>query len=148
MRTVPVHVMWDAQEKISSRPESICGMPRTARGASYGGETLCVARSERAREQRHPGAPRRFPGTFTGHPPYSVRKARDLGMETREIPTNPYSAGVLGTADQGKAVGATIWYGRLPAMHHVSTPDPNPGRAPRRDVSVPVMCTPGAQCTV
>jgi hypothetical protein len=32
-------------------------MPRTARGASYGGETLCVARSERAREQRHPGAP-------------------------------------------------------------------------------------------
>ena len=32
-------------------------MPRAARGASYGGETvtLCVARSERARVQRHPG---------------------------------------------------------------------------------------------
>ena len=57
MRTVSVHVMWDAQEKITSRPESICGMPRTARGASYRGETLCVARSERAREQRHPGGP-------------------------------------------------------------------------------------------
>jgi hypothetical protein len=42
MRTVPVHVMWDTQEKITSRPENICGMPRTARGASYGGETLCV----------------------------------------------------------------------------------------------------------
>ena len=26
MRTVLVHVMWDAQEKITSRPGSICGM--------------------------------------------------------------------------------------------------------------------------
>jgi hypothetical protein len=57
MLTVSVHVMWDAQEKFTSRPEGICGMPRTARGASYGGEILCVARSERAREQRHTGAP-------------------------------------------------------------------------------------------
>ena len=65
-------------------------------------------------------------------------------METREIPANPYSAGVLGTADQG----ATSWRGGLPAMHLVSTPDPNPGRAPRRDVVAPVMCTPGAQCMV
>ena len=41
MRTVSVHVivMWDAQEKNTSRPESICGMPRTARGASYRGGT-------------------------------------------------------------------------------------------------------------
>jgi hypothetical protein len=46
--------MWDAQEKITSRPDIICGMPRTARGASYGGETLCVDRLlERARVQRH-----------------------------------------------------------------------------------------------
>jgi hypothetical protein len=89
-----------------------------------------VSPSQRGqREQRHPGAPS---AAFTGHPPYSVRKVRDLGMKTREIPTNPYSAGVLGTADQGKAVGATSWRGRLPAMHLVSTPDPNPGRAPRR----------------
>ena len=43
-----------------TRLESICGMPRTARGASCGGETLCVARSERARVQRHPGT--LFPG--------------------------------------------------------------------------------------
>jgi hypothetical protein len=46
MRTVSVNVMWDAQEKITSRPGSICGMPRTARGASYDGETLCVTRSD------------------------------------------------------------------------------------------------------
>jgi hypothetical protein len=55
MRTLSVHVMWDAQGKNTFRPESICGMPRTAGGASYGGETLSVARSERARVQRHPG---------------------------------------------------------------------------------------------
>jgi hypothetical protein len=30
-------------------------MPRTARGASCGGEALFVARSERARVHRHPG---------------------------------------------------------------------------------------------
>ena len=35
MRTVSVHVMWDTQEKITFRPESICGMPRTASGAFY-----------------------------------------------------------------------------------------------------------------
>ena len=46
-----------SQEKITSRAWSICGMPRPARGASYRGETLCVARSERAREQRQPGGP-------------------------------------------------------------------------------------------
>ena len=107
MRTVPVHVMWDAQEKISSRPESICGMPRTARGASYGGDPLCrqVREGTGAEAPRRPL--RRFPGTFTGHPPYSVRKVRDLGMETREIPMNPYSVGILGAADQGKEAGAT-----------------------------------------
>lgn len=55
MRTVSVHVMWDAQEKITPRPESICGMPRAARRASYGGETRCVARTVKAREHRHPG---------------------------------------------------------------------------------------------
>jgi hypothetical protein len=54
MRTVSVHGMWDAQEKITSRPERICGIIGTARGASYGGETLRVARSERTRVQRHP----------------------------------------------------------------------------------------------
>ena len=40
MRTVSVNVMWDAQEKITSQPERISGRPRTARGASCGGETL------------------------------------------------------------------------------------------------------------
>ena len=46
-------------------------------------------------------------------------------METRA--PNPYSAGVLGTADQGKAVEATSWHGRLPAMHFVSHRIPTRG---------------------
>lgn len=117
-------------------------------GLLWGRDPLCRQDSEGtgAQAPRHPH--RRFPGTFTGHPPYSVRKIRDLGMETREIPTNPYSAGVLGTVDQGKAVGATSWRGGLPAIHLVSTPDPNPGCAPRREVAAPVMCTPFVQCMV
>jgi hypothetical protein len=82
---------------------------------------------------------RRFPDTFTDHPPYSVRKVRDFGMETREIPTNPFAAGILGASDQGKAVGATSW--RLPAMHLVSTPDPNPGSVPQREVAAPAKGT-------
>ena len=32
--------------KITSRSRCICGMPRAARGVSYGGDTLCVARPE------------------------------------------------------------------------------------------------------
>jgi hypothetical protein len=47
-------------------------------------------------------------------------------METRETPANPYSAGVLGAANQGKAVGATSWRGRLPASgcpRYRATPD-------------------------
>jgi hypothetical protein len=67
---------------------------------------------------------RRFPGTYTGHPLYSVRKVRDLGMDSQNTGESliPYSGpgGVLGT-DQGKAVGATSlsWRGRLP-MHLVA----------------------------
>jgi hypothetical protein len=38
-------------------------------------------------------------------------------------------------------VGATSWRGRLPVMHLVSIPDPNPGRVPRREVAAPVTCT-------
>jgi len=87
-------------------------MPRTARGASYGGETLFFRQVREGTGAEAPRRPlRRFPGTFTGHPPYSVRKVRDLGMETRKIAVNPYSAGVLGTTNQGKAVGATSCVG-------------------------------------
>ena len=101
MRTVSVHVMWDAQEKITPRPESICRMQRTARGASYGGETLCVARSARTAEaSRHPL--RLFPGTFTGHPPYSVRKVRDLGF--------PFSLSIM---------GFLVFLGRVVSSGHV-----------------------------
>jgi hypothetical protein len=60
MRTVSVHVMWDAQEKITSRPESICGMTRTAPGASYGGEDpLChqVSEGTGAKAPRHRSPP-------------------------------------------------------------------------------------------
>ena len=39
-------------------------MSRTSRGASYGGEALCVTRSERARVQRHPGI---FSSAFSWH---------------------------------------------------------------------------------
>jgi hypothetical protein len=45
-------------------------------------------------------------------------------METREIPMNPYSVGILGAADQGKEAGATSKRKRLPVMHLVLTPDP------------------------
>ena len=148
MRSVSVHVMGCTGKNYFSALEHLWDTKGLTRGLLWGGDPLCrqVREGTGAEAPRRPL--RRFPGTFTGHPPYSVRKVQDLGMETREIPANPYSAVVLGTADQGKAVGATSWRGRLPAMHLVSTPDPNPGRAPRRDVAVPVMCTPGAQCTV
>jgi len=59
-----------------------------------------------AEAPRHPL--RLFPGTFTGHPPYSVRKVLDLGMETRAISANSYSEGIL-VANQGKEVGSTSW---------------------------------------
>jgi hypothetical protein len=55
--------------------------------------------------------------------------------------------GILGVADQGKALGATSWRRRLPAMHLVSISDPNPGRAPQREVAAPVMCMPTDQYT-
>ena len=134
MRSVSVHVMGCTGKNYFSALEHLWDTKGLTRGLLWGGDPLCrqVREGTGAEAPRRPL--RRFPGTFTGHPPYSVRKVRDLGMETREIPANPYSAGVLGTADQGKAVGATSWRGRLPAMHLVSTPDPNPGRAPRRDV--------------
>jgi hypothetical protein len=89
--------LWDAKDRT--------------RGLLWRGDPLCRQVREGTGAEAHRRPLRRFPGTFTGHPPYSVRKARDLGMETREIPTNPYSAGVLGTADQGKAVGATTGAG-------------------------------------
>jgi hypothetical protein len=110
--------LWDATDRT--------------RGLLWGGDPLCrqVREGTGAEAPRHPL--RRFPGTFTGHPPCSVCKVRDLGIETREMPTIPYSAGILGTTYQGKAVGATSCLWRLPAMHLVSTPDPNPGRDPRQ----------------
>ena len=103
--------MWDAKDRT--------------RGLLWRGDPLCrqVREGTGAEAPRRPL--RRFPGTFTGHPPYSVRKVRNLGMETRA--PNPYSAGVLGTADQGKAVEATSWHGRLPAMHFVSHRIPTRG---------------------
>ena len=60
-------------------------MPWAARGVSYGWEALCVARSEGA-SLCSINALCRSPGTFTDHPLYFVRKAKDLGMETREVP--------------------------------------------------------------
>jgi hypothetical protein len=84
--TVSVHVIWDAQEKITPRPGSISGMPRTARGASYDGQKgpLCchVRKGTGAEAPRLPLS--HFPGTFTGHPPYSVRKVRDLATSAHQ----------------------------------------------------------------
>ena len=51
-----------------------------------------------------------------------------------------------GHHQSGQSSGSHELRGRLPAMHLVSTPDPNPGRAPRLDVVAPVMCTPVPQC--
>ena len=42
-------------------------------------------------------------------------------METREIPTKAYSAGILGAADQGKAVGATSWRANTHTHTHTHT---------------------------
>ena len=99
MRTVSVHVMWDAQEKFSSRPGSIFGMPRAARGASYGGETL-VSPGQREHGCRGTQAPSP-PLCWHFHRPHPVlcSQVRDLAMETREIPTNAYSAAILALAD-------------------------------------------------
>ena len=60
-------------------------MPWAARGVSYGWEARCVARSEGVRLCSI-NALCRSPGTFTDHPLYFVRKAKDLGVETRDIP--------------------------------------------------------------
>ena len=92
-------------------------MPRPARGASYDGEALCVVRSERARVQRHTGT---LSAAFLALSPATTN--------------NSYSSGILGAADQGKAVGVTSWRWRLPSMHLVCTPDPNTGSAPQLEV--------------
>ena len=73
-------------------------MPKAARGASYGGGVPLCRQVREGTGAEAPRDPLRlFPGTFTGHPLYSVRKVRDLGMETCEILTNPYSAAILAT---------------------------------------------------
>jgi hypothetical protein len=124
MRTVSVHVMWDAQEKITSRPEHLWDAKDRTRGLLWRRDPLGRQVSEDSRGIQAPSPPLSW--HFHRPPPYSVRKVRDLGMETRVIPTNPYSAGVLGAANQGKAVGATSWRGRLPASgcpRYRATPD-------------------------
>ena len=53
-------------------------------------------------------------------------------METREIPTNPYSAGILGAARHKRETARDA--SRV-------TPDPNPGRVPQREVAAPAKGT-------
>jgi hypothetical protein len=144
-RTVSVHVMWDAQEKLFLDLRAFVGFQEPHARPPMGGRPFVSPgqRGHGCRGTQAPSPP--LPGTFTGQPPYSVRKGlevRDLGIETREMPTNLISTGILGAADQGKAVGATSWRARLPAMHLVSTPDPNPGRATQREVAAFVKGTP------
>ena len=68
---------------------------------------------------------------FHRPPPVLCSQSTGFGHGDSRNTNESIPSGILSVADRGKTEGATSWCGRLPAMHLVSTPDPNPGRAPR-----------------
>ena len=81
MRTVSVHVMWDAQEKITSRLQFVgCRGPYSG-PPMEGTRRPFVSPGQIGTGVEAPRRPlRRFPGTYTGHPLYSVRKVLRHGL--------------------------------------------------------------------
>ena len=72
--------LWNIVEKLCAEPHA----------GPFMAERPLVSPGQKGHGCRCTQAPyplRCLPGTVTGHPPYSVRKVRDLGMETREIVT-------------------------------------------------------------
>jgi hypothetical protein len=143
--TVSVHVMWDAQETITSQPKSICGMPRTARWASYDGEALCDDRSERARVQRHPGtlstsflalSPATTRTLFTKYGIYAWRLSKYHRIHTWQDTGRRQSGYSSGSHERLPLMNLWLFFlqEQIKAIIIVSTPDPNQGQAPELEM--------------